>query len=157
MTEDTSPQFETDEDLAEFLVANNVISVAQAELALADKALNDLPLDEVLIARGWIKQEEMYRLVPSRSPAGVHNLAVGKAPPAVGTAPVQAKSQESTVATPAAGNRIAAAARPQEAVERQTGAVTMPGDIVPPKKDFAESKQKYDELLQKILDKSQLS
>lgn len=152
MTEDTSPQFETDEELAEFLVANNVISVAQAELALADKALNDLPLDEVLIVRGWIKREEMYRLVPSRSPAGANNVAPGKSVAAA--SPLKPEVPREPAA--AANSRVAASTKQPEALERSAAAVAAKG-AVPPKKNFAESKQKYDELLQKILDKSQLS
>ncbi|MBX9686706.1 MAG: hypothetical protein K2X27_08390 [Candidatus Obscuribacterales bacterium] len=50
--------------LAEVLVANNLVSQAQIELAVADQDIHGLPLQEILLVRGWITEEKLYEVAP---------------------------------------------------------------------------------------------
>ena len=50
--------------LSEVLVKQGIISDAQMELAMADREINDLPLEEVLLARGWIREDVLYNAAP---------------------------------------------------------------------------------------------
>lgn len=50
--------------LSEVLVKRGIISDAQMELAMADREINDLPLEEVLLARGWIREDVLYDAAP---------------------------------------------------------------------------------------------
>lgn len=54
--------------LAEILVDNNLLSVAQIELAIADQEINDIPLEEILLYRGWMTQEKLYEIAPWLKP-----------------------------------------------------------------------------------------
>jgi hypothetical protein len=51
-------------DLAQILVDQNIISAAQVQLALADKEVTGMPLEEILIVRGWITQDTLDRVAP---------------------------------------------------------------------------------------------
>ncbi len=50
--------------LSEILVQRGLISEAQIELAMADREINDLPLEEVLLARGWVREDVLYEAAP---------------------------------------------------------------------------------------------
>jgi len=69
------------ERLLKVLLENQVISTAQAQLALADQEVTDMSFEEVLLARHWVDQATLDRLAPwlksapeseaiRRSPAG---------------------------------------------------------------------------------------
>ena len=55
--------------LAQLLIENKVISEAQADLAVADQDITGLSFDEVLILRGWIDKETLYKVAPWLSAA----------------------------------------------------------------------------------------
>jgi hypothetical protein len=51
-------------DLAKVLVEQNVISAAQIQLALADKEVTGMSLEEILLARGWITEQALDTIAP---------------------------------------------------------------------------------------------
>lgn len=50
--------------LAKLLIDSKLLSEAQADLALADQEITGLSFDEVLLLRGWIDKETLYRIAP---------------------------------------------------------------------------------------------
>lgn len=54
--------------LAELLSGHQVLHAAQLELALADQEINDLPLEEILLVRGWLTEDKLYELAPWLKP-----------------------------------------------------------------------------------------
>lgn len=56
-----------DENLLEILVSDGLISAAQAELVKQDSQNTGMNLDEILIARGWVKEEALERYNRNRS------------------------------------------------------------------------------------------
>lgn len=50
--------------LTQLLIDNNIISEAQADLAVADQEITGLSMEEVLILRGWVDRETLYKLAP---------------------------------------------------------------------------------------------
>ena len=48
-----------DENLLEILVSDGLISAAQAELVKQDSQNTGISLDEILIARGWVKEKAL--------------------------------------------------------------------------------------------------
>ena len=54
--------------LTEVLLENNLLSQAQIELALVDQEITGIPLEEVLIVRGWITSEKLYDIAPWLQP-----------------------------------------------------------------------------------------
>lgn len=66
MTE--TDQSDTARTLAEVLLENNLLSQAQLELAIADQEMNDIPLEEILLVRGWITETKLYEVAPWLKP-----------------------------------------------------------------------------------------
>ena len=62
MTE--SAQRPTRPGLAQLLIDSKVISEAQADLAVGDQEITGLNFDEVLLLRGWIDKDTLYKLAP---------------------------------------------------------------------------------------------
>ncbi len=54
--------------LADLLLDNKLLSLAQIELAIADQEMNDIPLDEILLVRGWITLEKLHEIAPWLKP-----------------------------------------------------------------------------------------
>ncbi len=54
--------------LAELLAEHQVLHPAQLELALADQEINDLPLEEILLVRGWLTEDKLYETAPWLKP-----------------------------------------------------------------------------------------
>lgn len=50
--------------LAQLLIENKLISEAQADLAVADQEITGLSFDEVLLLRGWVDKETLFRIAP---------------------------------------------------------------------------------------------
>ena len=50
--------------LAQLLIDNKLISEAQADLAVADQEITGLSFDEVLLLRGWVDKETLFRVAP---------------------------------------------------------------------------------------------
>lgn len=65
---DSPDQPEAPKTLAEILLDKNLLSLAQIELAIADQDINDIPLEEILLVRGWITQEKLYEIAPWLKP-----------------------------------------------------------------------------------------
>lgn len=51
-------------DLARVLIDQNIISAAQMQLALADKEVTGMTLEEILLARGWITEKTLDSVAP---------------------------------------------------------------------------------------------
>lgn len=56
-----------DENLLEILVSDGLISAAQAELVKQDSQNTGMSLDEILVARGWVKEEALEQYNRNRS------------------------------------------------------------------------------------------
>ncbi len=50
--------------LAQLLIENKLISEAQADLAVSDQEITGLSFDEVLLLRGWVDKETLFKLAP---------------------------------------------------------------------------------------------
>jgi hypothetical protein len=50
--------------LAQLLIDSKLISEAQADLAVADQEITGLSFDEVLLLRGWVDKETLFRVAP---------------------------------------------------------------------------------------------
>jgi hypothetical protein len=50
--------------LAQLLIENKLISEAQADLAVADQEITGLSFDEVLLLRGWVDKETLFKIAP---------------------------------------------------------------------------------------------
>ncbi len=50
--------------LAQLLIENRVISEAQADLAVADQEITGLSFDEVLLLRGWVDKDTLFKVAP---------------------------------------------------------------------------------------------
>jgi hypothetical protein len=50
--------------LAQLLIDSKLISEAQADLAVADQDITGLSFDEVLLLRGWVDKETLFRVAP---------------------------------------------------------------------------------------------
>jgi hypothetical protein len=50
--------------LAQLLIDQNVISEAQADLAVADQEITGLSFDEVLLLRGWVDKDTLFKVAP---------------------------------------------------------------------------------------------
>lgn len=50
--------------LAQLLIENKLISEAQADLAVGDQEITGMSFDEVLLLRGWIDRETLYKVAP---------------------------------------------------------------------------------------------
>ena len=59
-----SEQEERANRLSELLVQRGIVAAAQMELAMADREINELPLEEVLLARGWVREDVLYEAAP---------------------------------------------------------------------------------------------
>ena len=55
-----------DAELLKVLVANNLLSSAQADLVLNDQQNTGMSIDEILVARGWIEEATIAKLRPGR-------------------------------------------------------------------------------------------
>jgi hypothetical protein len=51
-------------DLAKVLIDQNIVSAAQMQLALADKEVTGMTLEEILLARGWISEQTLDAVAP---------------------------------------------------------------------------------------------
>jgi cell division septation protein DedD len=90
--------------LAEVLVERGLVSEAQVELAMADREINDLPLEEVLLARGWIREDVLYDAAPwtrpNTKPAAKPGPAAAKPAPVNKPAEKPAQAQTTPVKKP---------------------------------------------------------
>jgi hypothetical protein len=60
--------------LLDILQEKKIISAAQAQLALADQEVTGLNLEDIVIARGWINEEDLAKIAPpQKSPATASN------------------------------------------------------------------------------------
>lgn len=50
--------------LAQLLIDSKLLSEAQADLAVADQEITGLSFDEVLLLRGWVDKETLFRVAP---------------------------------------------------------------------------------------------
>lgn len=50
--------------LAQLLIDNKLISEAQADLAVADQEITGLSFDEVLLLRGWVDKDTLFKVAP---------------------------------------------------------------------------------------------
>jgi hypothetical protein len=50
--------------LAQLLIENKLISEAQADLAVGDQEITGMSFDEVLLLRGWIDKDTLYKFAP---------------------------------------------------------------------------------------------
>lgn len=50
--------------LAQLLIDNKLISEAQADLAVIDQEITGMGFDEVVLLRGWIDRETLYKVAP---------------------------------------------------------------------------------------------
>jgi hypothetical protein len=50
--------------LAQLLIENKLISEAQADLAVGDQEITGMSFDEVLLLRGWIDRDTLYKIAP---------------------------------------------------------------------------------------------
>ncbi len=50
--------------LAQLLIDGKLLSEAQADLAVADQEITGLSFDEVLLLRGWIDKDTLFRIAP---------------------------------------------------------------------------------------------
>lgn len=50
--------------LAQLLIDQKLISEAQADLAVADQEITGLSFDEVLLLRGWLDRDTLYKVAP---------------------------------------------------------------------------------------------
>jgi hypothetical protein len=62
MTESASRN--TRPGLAQLLIEKQLISEAQADLAVGDQEITGMSFDEVLLLRGWVDKETLYKLAP---------------------------------------------------------------------------------------------
>lgn len=121
--------------LAELILDLKILSEAQIELALADQETTDLPLEEVLVARGWLTKEELYGIAPWLKRAD-------KSTPASATTlrPQKIVPQQSTK------TRI-----PQEAASKSSKQLDPPAKASP--NNYAKNLAAYKELIKKTLGK----
>lgn len=59
-----SDNSDDNKSLAEILLEHKLLHKAQIDLAVSDQELNDIPLEEILLVRGWITQEKLYEVAP---------------------------------------------------------------------------------------------
>ncbi|MBY0358755.1 MAG: hypothetical protein K2W82_12195 [Candidatus Obscuribacterales bacterium] len=68
MSDSDEPSQNPSTRLAETILELELLSAAQVELALADHEINDLPLEEVLVARGWLSKQQIHSIAPWLKP-----------------------------------------------------------------------------------------
>ena len=161
--------------LADLLLENEALSGAQVELALADQEINDIPLEEILLVRGWITEEKLYAISPWLKPGskerapwdqdGSGPKVVAKAPqPKVEWKPVvtdppkpspsSSSSHDNTNASTSSGGSSEKAAPkptniPKAPPQRPSGAPTV--ESSPVKSDHDANLKAYKEVLKRIL------
>lgn len=123
--------------LSELLVQRGLISEAQIELAMADREINDLPLEEVLLARGWIREDVLYDAAPWLKTKGK--------PPA-------ASKQESDHGTSSGGSKSDQKAADKPAVKQTAKAASGPAQESesPVAGNYEDNLKAYRDLLKKI-------
>lgn len=50
--------------LAQLLIDSKLISEAQADLAMGDQEITGLSFDEVLLLRGWVNKDTLFKIAP---------------------------------------------------------------------------------------------
>lgn len=61
----SNPEKSSDKNLLEILVKKSLLSEAQRDLVESDAASTGMPVDEILLARGWVKETVLDELKPS--------------------------------------------------------------------------------------------
>lgn len=157
----TEPDQSEKKDLAELLLEHKLLHKAQLELAMADQEINDIPLEEILLFRGWITQEKLDEIAPwlkggnsgAKKSGNTGQLAKPQAKPA-DTAAGGAKtgsSQNSQNTATATQNR---AVEEKNSAPPATGGNSVASAQVkesPLSSDSEQNLKNYKELLKKIL------
>jgi len=68
------------QDLARQLVEQNLLSAAQAQLALADQEVTGMTFEEVLLARHWVDRDTLEKLAPWLTEAPPGDLSALSSP-----------------------------------------------------------------------------
>lgn len=165
--------------LADLLSEHQVLHAAQLELALADQEINDLPLEEILLVRGWIQEDKLYELAPWLKPGSKEKApwdtgeskAESKAPITNPTGPkpewkpsvvIEAPEKPTVPASKPAANTTRggdekAAPKPQDLPkappQRPHGAPTV--EVSPLQSTYEDNLKTYKETLRKILSTAQ--
>lgn len=106
--------------LADLLLDNNLLSIAQIELAIADQEMNDIPLDEILLVRGWITQEKLFEIAPWLKPGS--GIKPPKAKPFTKPGTKTGQFSKPSLTPPAKPAPEAVAAKPAAEVETKSAA-----------------------------------
>lgn len=133
--------------LSEVLVKQGIISDAQMELAMADREINDLPLEEVLLARGWIREDVLYNAAPwlrgsLSKPSGGKTGKTGAHPkPSASDASTRNTQQPADKPSPAKADTKAPQSSPAGT------------NVSPLQSDYNENRRAYKDLLHQIIGK----
>lgn len=153
-------------DLAKILLENNLLSQAQIDLAVSDQKCNDLPLEEILLVRGWITEDKLYGVAPWLKPGskqqapGASSAKSGpaKAGAVAGKNAGQAKTSEPAKQSSTAAARAAqqSPAKTGESAENKSASdgPRLASSISiesPVKSDREQNLRAYKEVLKKIL------
>lgn len=144
--------------LADLLLDKNLLSIAQIELAIADQEINDLPLEEILIVRGWMTREKIYEIAPWLKPGAAKPAAKKSEPPApketakpVAGTSATAKPETKPATTDSATPSKPAAKPPDIPKEPPVRPTGEPPVIQSPLQPNPDALKAYKELLRKIL------
>lgn len=150
----TDPDQAEKKDLADLLRERNLLHPAQIDLAVNDHQINDMPLAEVLLFRGWITQETLDELAPFMKEALPEKLEA-----AVVTASAPARSADTAKAESSSSSDSAssskAASGQQAASSSQPVSSSGPSSTQlresPVKANPEKNQEAYQELIKKIL------
>ncbi|MBY0552222.1 MAG: hypothetical protein K2W95_33390 [Candidatus Obscuribacterales bacterium] len=133
--------------LSEVLVKRGIISDAQMELAMADREINDLPLEEVLLARGWIREDVLYDAAPWLRGSGASTKPSGGKTGKTGAHPKPSTSSNQNNQPPAEKPAPAKA----DIKAQQAGPAGT--NVSPLQSDYNENRRAYKDLLHNIIGK----
>lgn len=157
-------------NLADLLIEQELLSAAQAELAVADQEINDIPLEEILLVRGWITEEKLYGVAPWLKPGSKEKAPweSGAQEAVKGPPPKPANKEEwkpsvvpnvtTPPSTPSSGTKSGGAGANEKPAAKQempkppqrpSGAPTVESSPVKTNQD--QNLKSYKELLKKIL------
>lgn len=135
--------------LSEVLVKQGIISDAQMELAMADREINDLPLEEVLLARGWIREDVLYNAAPWLRGSGASSKPSG------GKTGKTGAHQKPGASTASNQNTQRPADKPSPAKADIKAQPSSPAgtNVSPLQSDYNENRRAYKDLLHQITGK----
>lgn len=163
-------------NLADLLREHQVLSGAQLELALNDQEINDLPLEEILLVRGWISEDKLYEVAPWLKPGSKEKAPWDKGDaPKAASAPLSSPAGQKPIWKPSviietppkpSADKPASGARsgdekpapkpqdlPKAPPQRPAGAPTT--QTTPVETSYEENLKTYKETLRKILSTGQ--